>query len=439
MVDLPYRFIPRGYQIPALKALEGGAKRVVAVWHRRSGKEKTFFNWMITAAFERVGTYFYLFPSYRQARKALWDGMDREGFPFMAHIPAEIIEAKNETELKVKLKNGSIIQLIGSDNIDSIMSTNPIGCVFAEYALQDPRAWDYVRPILRENGGWAIFDTTPRGRNHAWQLYEMGAKLQASGDPDWFCQILTVDDTGAISKADIEAERREGMDDELIAQEYFCSFSGSMQGSYYGRQMDQAEQDGRISHVPYQPELGVHTWWDLGMSDATTIVFTQNAGREIHIIDAFETSGQGLPDCARVLQQKPYVYASHNAPHDIAVRELGTGKSRLETAASLGIKFEIVPNIGLQDGIEATRSFLARCWFDRAKTERLRNALVSYHKTWDEKRKCFSDMPYHNWSSHFADSARYLSVGHKISQSLRAQRIEPRRLTSESSASWMAS
>lgn len=389
---------------------------------------------------QRVGTYFYLFPTYAQAKKAIWNGRDKEGFPFMGHFPPDLVASKNESDLLVKLNNGSIFQLIGSDNIDSIMSTNPIGCVFAEYSLQDPRAWDYIRPILRENDGWAIFDFTPRGRNHAFHLFEMAEKLQAEGDPDWFCERLTVDDTGVISLAQINDERRTGLDEDIIQQEYYCSFSGSQQGNYYGQQMEQADKDGRISGVPYQPEAGVHTWWDLGMSDAMSVIFTQNVGREVHVIDYFETSGQGLPDCARELQHKPYVYASHNAPHDIAVRELGTGKSRLETAASLGIKFEIVPNIGLQDGIDATRSFLARCWFDKVKTERLRDALSSYHKSWDEKRKCFSDAPYHDWASHAADSARYLAVGHKIGKAERAQRVERigSRLSTEQ-PSWMAS
>lgn len=390
---------------------------------------------------QRVGTYFYLFPTYAQAKKAIWNGRDKEGFPFMGHFPPDLVESKNESDLLVKLKNGSIFQLIGSDNIDSIMSTNPIGCVFAEYSLQDPRAWDYIRPILLENGGWAIFDFTPRGRNHAWELFELAEKLQAEGDPEWFCQRLTVEDTGAISPDQIARERREGMDEDVILQEYYCSFAGSSQGNYYGRQMEQAEREGRICRVAYQPELGVHTWWDLGMSDAMSVIFTQNVGREVHLIDYFETSGQGLPDCARELNRKPYVYATHNAPHDIKVRELGTGKSRLETAESLGIKFETVPDIGLQDGIDAARSFLARCWFDKAKTERLRDALASYHKTWDEKRKCFSDAPYHDWSSHPADAMRYLSVGHKIGRTERAQQAErvASRLVTESPQGWMAS
>jgi phage terminase large subunit len=376
--------------------------------------------------------------------------MDREGFRFLAHIPPEIIESTNETGLRIKLKNGSIIQLIGSDNIDAVMSTNPIGCVFAEYSLQDPRGWDYISPILVENGGWAIFDFTPRGRNHAYDLFERAKKLQAEGDRDWFCQRLTIEDTGAISLAQIDKERLEGRDEDLLRQEYWCSFTGAMQGSYYGPQMDTAEREGRICRVPWQPELAVDTWWDLGMHDPMAIIFTQNVGREVHVINYFEMSGGGLPVCARAMQRKPYIYGKHYGPHDIQVREMGSGKSRIETAAELGIKFEMVPNIGLQDGIDATRSFLNRCWFDNSTpsaedkaegwmgVERLRNALVTYHKTWDEARKLFSAEPYRDWSTHPSDAMRYLAVGHKITQSARAVKAE-RRLVSEGEASWMAS
>lgn len=412
-IILPYNFTPRHYQIPVLAALDRGATRVVALWHRRSGKEKTFINYTAKKTAQRIGTYYYMFPTYTQAKKAIWDGRDRDGFPFLAHFPPDYVKARNEQELKLTLKSGSIFQLVGTDNIDSVMSTNPIGCVFAEYSLQDPRAWDYMRPILRENGGWAIFDYTSRGKNHGFTLYELARKLQAEGDPAWFAQKLTVDDTGALSPAQIDADRREGMDEDMIQQEYYCSFEGVQQGSYFGREMKAADTDGRIGKVAWQPEIGVDTWWDLGIDDAMSIWFTQTVGREIHVIDYYEASGEGLPHYAKMMQAKPYVYATHNAPHDIQVRELGSGKSRLETAASLGIRFAIVPNIDRMDGIDAARAFIARCWFDAVNTERGRLALISYHKTWDEKRKTFSATPYHDWSSNGADAFRYLAVGHK--------------------------
>ena len=375
---------------------------------------------MAKASFERVGAYFYFFPTFTQAKRAIWDGRDRDGFPFLGHFPAQVIRQRYENELKLSLVNGSIVQLIGTDNFDGVMSTNPIGCVFAEYSLQDPRAWDYIRPILRENGGWAIFDYTPRGKNHGYALYNLATKLQAEGDPAWFCQRLTVDDTNVLSPADIDAERREGMDEDMIQQEYYCSFEGVQQGSYFGRQMAEAEKAGRICGVPYQAEIAVDTWWDLGIDDAMAIWFTQTVGREVHLIDYLENAGEGLPWYARELQQRGYIYGTHNAPHDIQIRELGSGKSRIETAASLGIKFAVVPNIARQDGIDAARAFIPRCWFDKAKTERGRLALVRYHKTWDEKRKTFLAQPYHDWSSNAADAYRYLAVGHKFEVARRA-------------------
>lgn len=407
-ITIPHKFTPRPYQLPILQALDSGKKRAVAVWHRRAGKEKTFINYVAKAAFQRVGTYFYLFPTYTQAKKVLWDGRDRDGFPFMGHFPKEVVTKKNETELRIELINGSAVQLVGSDNIDSVLGTNPIGCVFSEYALQDPRAWDYMRPILRENGGWAIFDYTPRGKNHGYALYQ-----QARDNPEWFAEVLTVHDTKALSDAEIDKDRREGMSEELIQQEYFCSFEGVQFGAYFGRQLKLAEDEGRIGRVPYEPQLGVETWWDLGIGDSTAIWFTQSAGREVRVIDYYENSGEGLPHYAKKLQEKPYVYSAHHAPHDIEVRELGSGKSRKETAAALGIAFEVVSNLGLEDGIEAARSFLAKCWFDRAKCERGLNALASYHKDFDDKLKTWRAHPAHDWSSHAADAFRYLAVGHK--------------------------
>ena len=375
-----------------------------------------------------------MFPTYAQAKKVLWDGRDREGFPFMAHIPHEIVKTSNETELRKELVNGSAIQLIGTDNIDSVLGTNPIGCVFSEYAMQDPRAWDYMRPILRENGGWAIFDYTPRGKNHGYALYQM-----ARSNPEWFAEVLTVDDTRALSPGDIDKERKEGMSEELIQQEYYCSFEGVQFGAYYGKQLQQAEQDKRIGNVPYETELGVETWWDLGIGDSTAIWFTQSVGREVRIIDYYEASGEGFPHYAKVLQGKPYIYSQHHAPHDIEVRELGSGRSRREVAQSLGITFQVVPNISVEDGIEAARAILSRCWFDKLKCERGLNALASYHKDWDDRLKTWRSQPQHDWASHAADAFRYLAVGHKTAKIKTQVPIEIVQYTKDSeNQSWMS-
>jgi phage terminase large subunit len=444
-IRLPHNFTPRHYQFPVLQALDRGAKRAVAVWHRRSGKEKTFVNFTAKSAFDRVGAYFYAFPTYTQGKRALWDGRDRDGFPFMGHFPDALIKSRDSSELKLTLINGSIFQIVGTDNIDSLMSTNPIGVVFAEYSLQDPRGWDYLRPILRENGGWAVFDYTPRGKNHGYHLYDLASRLQAEGDPDWFCQRLTVDDTGAITRDQIDKERREGMDEEMIQQEYFCSFEGARHGSIFGRQLSDAEGEGRVCGVPWQPEIAVNTWWDIGSGDATAIWFTQDVGREIHIIDYYENSGPGvgIDHYVKHLQGLPYIWGEHTGPHDLNSASFAAGgRSTVDIAASLGFRFRVLPRADRQDGINAARAFLARCWFDRAKTERGRLALMSYHRTWDEKRHTFSTDPYHDWSSNGADAFRYLAVGHKTAVRRSAIAERPRRQeigsgSAQPSAAWM--
>src|SRR3990172_7775835 len=224
---LPYKYVPRSYQKPFFYAMHyEQKKRACIVWHRRAGKEKTCWNYVITMACERVGSYYYFFPTNIQGRKVLWDGMDASGFPFLSHIPTELLDGDpNQTEMKIRLCNGSLIQVIGTDNYDSARGTNPIGCVFSEYSYQDPRVWDTFRPILAENGGWAIFNFTPNGKNHASDLYEMALKT-----PEWFCQVLTVldtvreDGTPIITPEAIQAERIAGMDEEMIQQEFYCSF-----------------------------------------------------------------------------------------------------------------------------------------------------------------------------------------------------------------------
>lgn len=389
--------------------MDNGKKRAVWIAHRRAGKDKTLLNYTIKKMFERIGTYYYFLPTYAQAKKIIWDGIDGAGVKFLDHFPVEVVRKNNATDMKVELVNGSVFQLIGTDKIDSIMGTNPVGCVFSEYSLQNPKAWDLIRPILRENGGWAVFNYTPRGKNHGYDLY-----LMAKDNPEWFCQVLTIKDTvSVISEADIEKERAEGMDEDLIQQEYYCSFTAAVTGAYYAKQIQQAEDDTRITTVPYDTKIAVDTWWDLGIGDSTVIWFTQTVGKEIHVIDYYENNGEGLPHYAKYLQSLPYVYGRHNAPHDIEARELGTGKSRLEVAKTLGIAFKVVPNLSVDDGIEAVRGILNRCWFDKAKCKTGLHALREYHKEYDEKKKVFKSYPCHDWSSHAADAIRYFAVGFK--------------------------
>lgn len=223
-VTIPYGFTPRSYQIPFLHAMDSGKKRACWVVHRRGGKDKTAVNFTAKRAFQRVGTYYHCLPTYNQARKVLWDAIDKDGFRMMDHIPESVRAKTNNSEMKITLVNGSIWQAIGADNYDAVVGANPVGLVMSEWAVSDnyPKAWDYFRPILAENGGWAVFIYTPRGRNHGFSLYQ-----DALRNPDWFCQLLTVDDTKAISQRDIQAERDAGMSEDMIQQEFYCSFLAS--------------------------------------------------------------------------------------------------------------------------------------------------------------------------------------------------------------------
>jgi len=404
-------FDPRPYQLDFLQAMDEGCRRAVLVWHRRAGKEIACWNYLIReACCGRVGTYCYFFPTSRLGRRILWDGANKDGKRFIDYIPRELVDGQpNSVEMRITLKNGSVIQIIGTDQIINV-GINPIGCVFSEYSLQDQKAWNFTRPILRENDGWAIFNFTPRGRNHAYDMF-----LMAEDNPDWFCQRLTISETGVLDEADMDAERKEGMSEHLIQQEYYCNFDQGQEGSYYAKYLSEAEMSGRVTNVPYDPYAFVDTFWDIGVADSTSIIFAQAIGQEIHIIDYYQAEGEGLNHYAAVLRKKAeenlWQYGTHWAPHDIQVRELSSGaKTRLQMAKQLGIDFSIVPNISIQEGIEMTRGMWHKFWIDSKKCKFLLKCAENYHKSYNERLNVYSDKPVHDWSSHCADALRYLAV-----------------------------
>lgn len=413
-IRIPNGWNPRPHQLPIWTHFERGGTRGVAVWHRRAGKDSTALNLTSTKAHERTGVYWHMLPEQAQARKVIWDGIDREGRRMIDQaFPPAIRSATNKQEMKIELKCGSIWQCVGSDNYNSLVGANPVGVVFSEWALADPAAWDFIRPILAENGGWALFIYTARGRNHGSSMYDM-----AMSNPNWFAEKLTVDDTGTISPEAIEEERRAGMSEDMIQQEFYCSFQAALVGSYYGKLMQQAEDQGRICSVPHEPSEPVQTWWDLGMDDSTAIWFVQLIGREIHVIDYYENSGVGLEHYAKVLGEKPYVYGEprrprygHLLPHDAEARELGTGRSRTEVLKTLGVNGRAIPRQSVEDGIQAVRTIIPRCWFDAKNCSRGVEALRQYRQEWDEKLRSFKGNPLHDWTSHPADAFRTGAMG----------------------------
>lgn len=401
------KFKPREFQLPLFEAFENKrCRRMLAVWPRRAGKDICAFNLVVRQAIRKVGVYYYIFPTYSQARKVIWDSLTNDGMRFLDFIPPELIAKKNSQEMKIVLVNDSIIQLIGSDNIDTIVGSNPCGCVFSEYALQDPRAYQFIRPILAANDGWALFVSTPRGKNHFWELYQI-----ASQSEDWFCSRLTLDDTCHIPAYEIERERAEGlMSEDLIQQEYYTSFDMGVEGAYYAKYLDRMRVNGQISDVPWEASFKVHTAWDLGVRDSTAIIFFQTIGQTVRIIDFYEKNKEGLEHYINVIKNKSYVYGKHIAPHDIQVREFGSGMTRLEKARHLGLKFTLAPNISIMDGIESVRSSFSKIWIDKNKCSLLIKALENYRQEFDVKRKVYKSHPLHNFASHAADAMRYLCI-----------------------------
>jgi len=407
-ISLPYNYTPREYQIPVLAALDKGIKRIVLCWHRRSGKDYTILNWCVKQLYMEPIVCFYVMPSYAQAKKVIWDSVDNDGKRMIDCIPKEIIAQKNAQEMKVRFTNGSLLQLIGSDNIDSLMGTNPKVVVFSEYALQSPDAWEYIRPILKVNGGTAIFISTPRGRNHFYDLFRTGQSFEG-----WFTQKLTIEDTNVLTKNDVDQEMLEGMSEELALQEYYCSFDRGIEGSFYAKLMQKLHEEERICEINYDPYKLVHTAWDLGWDDETVIIFFQLVGDNIKIIDYEHHSTKTLAWYRDLLRSKPYKYGTHLFPHDVEqIDGISTGCTRREILEELEISVTTVQKLLISDGIEAVKSILSsKVYINTNKCKDLIKSLEHYHREWDDKKKIYKNAPLHDWSSHGADSMRYLAVG----------------------------
>jgi len=408
-VELPYNFEARDYQVEFFDAMHNGCKRAILVWNRRAGKDTCAWNYLIYTAYEIKGIYYYIFPTAIQGRKVLWDGMNNDGRKFLDYIPKPIIRSINNQEMKVTLKNGSLIQVIGSDNYNSIMGTNPTGCIFSEYSLQNPNAWNYIRPILDANGGWAIFVFTPRGTNHAKELYDMSQRDDNKGS--WFCQLLTNNDTHILDQTELAKLRKEDVSEDMIQQEWFCSFTLGIQGSYYAKYLGEAREEGRIGNVPWDKHGKVHTSWDIGL-DCTSIIFWQLVGNEIHCFDYYEKKDEEMAHFAKVLADKPYIYGSHYAPMDVNKRELRNKQSIRSIIADLGVDYTILPTLeyGVDKGIEIARGLFPRVWIDEKKCELLIRALENYRRVWDDEFKIYRSKPVHDRWSHAADSFRYMAI-----------------------------
>lgn len=385
-------------------------------------------HWTACSAMQRAGNYWHMLPKANQARKALWDAVNpHTGLRRIDEaFPHEIRETTRDHEMMIRFVNGSTWQVLGSDNFNQLVGSPPVGLVMSEYSLSDPSAWDYLSPILRENGGWAIFPYTPRGKNHGFELYN-----QNLHNPDWFVQKLTVEQTGVFTKKDMDDERREGKSEEFIQQEYYCSFEAPNSGAYYGKLMAQAWAEGRVGNIPIEPGIDCETYWDLGMDDSMSIWILQPVARELRFVQYYEAQGEGLAHYINWLKDwgdKHNVrFSRHGMPHDIEVRELGTGKSRKETAMQMGLKpITTARRLEIEDGINAVRKILPRCWFDKERCKQGVRGLTDYSKDYDEKHKVFRTKPRHDWASHPADAFRTFGVIYRDSPMAAASAVTVR-------------
>lgn len=411
VVTIPYR--PRPLQLAIHKALDEN-RFAVAVCHRRFGKTVLAVNQLIKRAVlcgKSRPRFAYIAPTYRMGKAIAWDYLKF----YTADIPGVAV---NESELRIDFKglNGAQIRIYGADNPDALRGIYLDGCVLDEFGLQPPKVFsEVVRPLLADREGWALFIGTPNGKN---QFYDIAQKAQQ--EDGWFFAEYRASVTGYVPAHELGSARKDMSADEY-AQEWECSFEASVKGAVYIRELQVCREGGRITMVPYEPLLEVDTAWDLGMRDATAIWFVQQShGREVRLIDYYEANGAALDHYVKVLKEKPYVYGTHYAPHDIQVKEFSTGHTRFEMAQSLGVHFHVVPQTRLQDGIQAARAMFPRCYFDQTRTKQGLEALQNYRWDFNTATQWTKTAPVHNWASHGADAFRTFAVGHQLARKPKA-------------------
>jgi hypothetical protein len=377
----------------------------VVVCHRRWGKTVMAINHLLRDAVicsKPNPRFHYIAPTYRQAKSVAWDYVHQ----FAGAIPGTKF---NETELRCDLPNGARISLLGGEDPSRLRGIYSDGVVMDEVADMPESVFpEVIRPALSDRAGYAIFIGTPRGHNAFYDLWQLAAE-----EPGWYRKMYKASETSILDQEELAAARG-AMTFEQYEQEFQCSFIAAVPGAIFGRELQKIEEKGRITAVPYDSGYRVDTAWDLGIGDSTVVWFIQTVGRgAIHVIDYFEQRGEGLPFYARMLDEKGYLYGTHHAPHDIEVRELGTGRSRREVAYDLGINFRVVPKLPLEDGIHAGKMMIPRCWFDAESCKDGLDALRFYHRAYDERNRTYRTSPKHDWSSHAADAWRYASIAIK--------------------------
>lgn len=391
--------------------------------HRRAGKDAEAWILFWMSGFIRPGLYLYLLPTIGQARQVIWDGRGKDGIRLRDRIPRNLVSSINNTSMSITLINGSILRVTGGDNFESLLGSNPLGAVLSEYQSMDPRAWElFLRPVLAENGGYALFNGTPRGHNHLYDLV-----TQNTNNPDWFVSIKTVDDTTledgtpVVSAEAVQAERDAGMPEELVQQEFYCSFEAAIRGAFFSEQMSKMSAEGRICTFDIDPNVRVYTGWDIGVRDPSSVWLMQYIDGEMRIIYHLEESDKDLSYFVLKLEEVKRQlgfkqYGMHFVPHDIAVREWGTGKTRIQQAREMGIRLHPVNKIGSQqiriiEGISIVRHNMPKMRIHAQHCKHGIRALQEYHALYDEVKKDYRG-PNHNWASHAASAMATMCIGY---------------------------
>ena len=390
-------YSPRTQQ-RAIHDAVAGHRFVVVVAHRRMGKTVAALNQLIHAALECEKPdprFAYIAPTYGQAKRVAWD--------YLCNFTRPLEAQANISELKVDFY-GRRIQLYGSDNPDSLRGQYFDGVILDEIGDQNPKIWnEIVRPALTDRMGWALFLGTPKGANHFKDFRD-----RAEREPGWKLIEFRADETGIIPPEELKAAEKE-MGPAKFAQEFLCSFDSPVEGSYYAALLNALAPE-RFKEFARDDLCKTFTAWDLGVGDSTAIFVAQTSGKEVRLIDFVENHGVGLDWYVNWIKKHNYEKAEHILPHDVEVRELGSGKSRKEVLLDLGLSVSVCPRLGVDDGIQAVRRLIPNCWF-HPKTKQGLDALRNYRREYDEKRNVFYDKPFHDWSSHAADAFRYLAVG----------------------------
>ena len=402
------------------KALVGG-KNVCAVIHRRAGKDIFCIQGWLLRGLQRIGTHVYLFPLYSQARSVIWNGMDFDGRPFINAIPEALIAKKNEARMEITLFNGSRLILAGSNNYDSLMGTNPVTLIHSEFSLHNPLARQHLNPIIIQNGGMEILQFTPRGMNHAYDVFNI-----LKDNPAYHVEHLGVEQTfkhdgvtPIITPDDIKRAKDLGMSDEMIRQEFYVDFKVGNMGSYFTRELSDMELEGRICTLKPNPHLPLHSVWDLGGTDATAGWLFQIEGKFIHLLHLLHDTGKGLKfyldEAEKYRQSVGCQWGNHFMPHDVKQKHQGweNTESRIMQARKHGWLLQVTPSVNFEDGIEAMRYVLPRIRIDKMNCALGIRALREYQRTWDEALGRYSKNPLDNWAVHIVDATRYLSTNYK--------------------------